>query len=63
MPPVTRRVRHAADPQRALQTLPADEIVLFTHAGREMCRLEEALVEKARERFDAQIEHLVVENA
>jgi hypothetical protein len=49
--------------QDALQTFPADEIVLFTHAGGKMNWLEEGLVEEARERFDAPVEHLVVEKA
>lgn len=49
--------------QDALQTFPADQIVLFTHAGGEMNWLEEGLVEEARERFDAPVEHLVVEKA
>jgi GABA permease len=46
--------------QDALQTFPADEIVLFTHAGGETNWLEEGLVEEARERFDCPVEHLVV---
>jgi hypothetical protein len=47
--------------QDALQTFPADEIVLFTHAGGEQNWLEEGLVDEARRRFDAPVEHLVVE--
>jgi hypothetical protein len=46
--------------QDALQTFPADEIVLFTHAGGETNWLEEGLMEEARERFDCPVEHLVV---
>jgi hypothetical protein len=49
--------------QDALQTFPADEIVLFTHAGGERNWLEEGLVEEARERFEAPVQHLVVERA
>ena len=47
--------------QDALQTFPADEIVLFTHAGGEQSWLEEGLVDEARKRFDRPVEHLVVE--
>jgi hypothetical protein len=47
--------------QDALQTFPADEIVLFTHAGGEQNWLEEGLVDEVRRRFDAPVEHLVVE--
>jgi hypothetical protein len=47
--------------QDALQTFPADEIVLFTHPGAEPSWLEEGLVDEARERFDRPVEHLVVE--
>jgi hypothetical protein len=47
--------------QDALQTFPADEIVLFTHAGGGENWLEEGLVDEARKRFDAPVEHLVVE--
>jgi hypothetical protein len=45
----------------ALQTFPADHIVLFTHAGGERNWAEEGLVEEARERFDADVEHLIIE--
>jgi hypothetical protein len=47
--------------QDALQTFPADEIVLFTHPGGDQNWLEEGLVEDAKERFEAPIRHLVVE--
>ena len=49
--------------QDALQTFPADEIVLFTHAGGERNWAEEGLVEQADERFDAPVRHLVIERA
>jgi hypothetical protein len=49
--------------QDALQTFPADEIVLFTHAGGRQNWLEEGLVDQVRERFDTPVEHLVVEPA
>jgi GABA permease len=45
----------------ALTTFPADEIVLFTHAGRERNWLEEGLVDQVKERFDAPVQHLVIE--
>ena len=45
----------------ALQTFPADQIVLFTHAGGERNWAEEGLVDEARERFDAEVQHLVIE--
>ena len=47
----------------ALQTFPADEIVLFTHEGGKHNWLEEGLVEEAEKRFDAPVRHLVVEEA
>jgi GABA permease len=47
--------------QDALVTYEADEIVLFTHAGGKQNWLEEGLVEKAKERFDAPVRHMVVE--
>jgi Universal stress protein family len=47
--------------QDALTTFPADEIVLFTHAGGERNWLEEGLVDEAKERFDQPVRHLVVE--
>ncbi len=47
--------------QDALATFPADEIVLFTHPeGRENW-LEEGLVERASEQFEAPVRHLTVE--
>jgi hypothetical protein len=49
--------------QDALQTFPADEIVLFTHEGGAQNWLEEGLVDEARERFDVPVEHLIVERA
>jgi hypothetical protein len=47
--------------QDALATYPADEIVLFTHAGGKLNWLEEGLVEQAKERFDAPVRHLVID--
>jgi hypothetical protein len=47
--------------QDALQTFPADEIVLFTHSGGERNWLEEGLVDEAKERFDAPVRHLLIE--
>jgi hypothetical protein len=47
--------------QDALQTFPADEIVLFTHPGGERNWLEEGLVDEAKERFDAPVRHLLIE--
>jgi hypothetical protein len=48
--------------QDALQTFPADEIVLFTHPGGQHNWLEEGLVDEAKERFDAPVRHLLVES-
>jgi hypothetical protein len=45
----------------ALATFPADEIVLFTHAGGERNWLEEGLVDQVKERFDGPVQHLVIE--
>ena len=45
----------------ALRTFPADQIVLFTHAGGDRNWAEEGLVDEVRERFDADVEHLVIE--
>jgi hypothetical protein len=45
----------------ALQTFPADEIVLFTHPSGERNWLEEGVVEEAEKRFDAPVRHLLVE--
>ena len=47
--------------QDALQTFPADEIVLFTHAGSEQNWLEDGLVDEAKERFEPPVRHLLVE--
>ena len=46
----------------ALQTFPADEIVLFTHAEGERNWLEEGVVELAKERFEAPVRHLLIES-
>jgi hypothetical protein len=48
--------------QDALQTFPADEIVLFTHKGGSHNWAEEGLVEEADARFDAPVRHLLVES-
>jgi hypothetical protein len=48
--------------QDALQTFPADQIVLFVHPGGERNWLEEGLVEEARERFEPPVSHFVVDN-
>lgn len=45
----------------ALQTFPADQIVLFTHACGDRNWAEEGLVDEVRERFDSDVEHLVIE--
>ena len=45
----------------ALATYPADHVVLFTHAGGDRNWLEEGLVEKARERLDRPVTHMLVE--
>jgi hypothetical protein len=47
--------------QDALQTYPADEIVLCTHAEGGRNWLEEGLVDEARERFGRPVKQLVVE--
>ena len=47
--------------QDALQTYPADEIVLVTHGSGGRNWLEEGVVEKARDQFDAPVTHLVVD--
>src|SRR4051794_2718645 len=49
--------------QDALQTFPADEIVLFTHSGGKRNWLEEGVVEQAESRFEAPVRHLVVESS
>ena len=46
--------------QDALQTFPADLILLFTHPGGKRNWQEEGVVDEARERFDPQVEHMVV---
>lgn len=48
--------------QDALQTFPADEIVLFTHPGGQRNWAEEGVVEEAESRFDRPVRHLVVES-
>jgi hypothetical protein len=48
--------------QDALQTFPADEIVLFTHPGGAQNWAEEGLAEEARSRFGKPVEQLVVES-
>jgi hypothetical protein len=54
-----------ADPllavQDALQTFPADRIVLFTHAEGKRNWQEEGFMEQARERFDPPVSHMVIE--
>ena len=54
-----------ADPllavQDALQTFPADQLVFFTHREGRRNWLEEGVVDQARERFDAPVEHLVLD--
>ena len=47
--------------QDALQTFPADEIVLFTHPGGKRNWLEEGVVDEAKARFEAPVQHMVVE--
>jgi hypothetical protein len=47
--------------QDALQTFPADEIVLVTHADSEHNWLEEGLVEEAQSRFGTPVRQLMVE--
>lgn len=48
--------------QDALATYPADEIVLFTHAGGDQNWLEEGLVDQAQERFSGTpVRHMVIE--
>ena len=46
--------------QDALQTFPADQIVLFTQSGDSLNWLEEGVVEEARTRFDPPVKHVVV---
>lgn len=47
--------------QDALQTYPADEIVLFTHPEGSRNWQEEGLVEEAQRRFEQPVKHIVVE--
>lgn len=47
--------------QDALTTYPADEIVIFTHAGGKQNWLEEGVVEAAQERFRQPVHHMVIE--
>lgn len=47
--------------QDALQTYPADQIVLFTHSGGKRNWLEEGMVDQARDRFDAPVTHMIVD--
>ena len=48
--------------QDALATYPADEIVLFTHAGGDQNWQEEGLVDNAKERFGpTPVRHVVIE--
>jgi hypothetical protein len=47
--------------QDALQTFPADEIVLFTHTSGKQNWLEEGLVDEARDRFGRPVEHILIE--
>lgn len=46
----------------ALVTFPADDIVLFTHAGGERNWLEEGLVDAVKEQFDGPVHHVVIES-
>jgi hypothetical protein len=47
--------------QDALQTFPADRIVLFTHAEGKRNWLEEGFVEQAQERFEAPVTHMIIQ--
>lgn len=47
--------------QDALQTFPADEVVLFTHPQGEHNWLEEGVVDEVKERFGGPVRHWVVE--
>jgi hypothetical protein len=49
--------------QDALQTFPADEIVLFTHPGGQRNWAEEGIVEAAKSRFEEPVRHLVVDGS
>jgi hypothetical protein len=46
--------------QDALQTFPADRILLFRHAGAQQHYLEDFDLEEVRERFDRPVEEAVV---
>jgi hypothetical protein len=45
----------------ALQTFPADEIVLFTHPDGKRNWLEEGVVDDASGRFEAPVRHVIVD--
>ena len=47
--------------QDALQTFPADQIVLFVHPDDKGNWLEEGVIDEARERFEPPVEQFVVE--
>ena len=47
--------------QDALATYDADEVVLFTHASGDQNWLEDGLVDKAKQRFDAPVRHVVID--
>ncbi|HEV2074744.1 MAG TPA: hypothetical protein VGR10_00735 [Thermoleophilaceae bacterium] len=47
--------------QDAIQTFPADQIVLFTNPEGGRNWLEEGIVEQAEERFDVPVSHMVVD--
>jgi len=46
--------------QDTLATYPADRIIIFTHADDKSNWLEDGLVDKARERFDPPVSHVMV---
>ena len=48
--------------QDALQTFPADEIVLFTHPAGDLNWLEDGVVDEVRDRFEIPVDHLIVES-
>lgn len=45
----------------ALRTFAADEVVIFVHPSSEQSWLEEGVVERAEERFDVPVDHVLVE--
>ena len=47
--------------QDALQTFPADEIVLFTHGDDDRDWLEEGVVDEAQARFERPVRHVVAD--